>query len=104
MPALASSAKVAVAVDIIPARAGRAVAGLRKDPPAILENGRKKKLKNVLHVLGRLLQLAGLILLPVAMAGNLADKQDLRSMLALTGVGVVIFLIGWQLQQACRPR
>jgi hypothetical protein len=58
----------------------------------------------MLYTLARLLQLAGLILLPVAMAGNLAESLDLRQMLLLAGAGVGLFVLGWLLQQATRPK
>ncbi len=56
------------------------------------------------YKLGRLLQGLGLILLPVAMAGNLARPQEfgLWYTLGLSGVGVVVFTLGWLLQQAAR--
>ncbi len=57
----------------------------------------------MLYTLARLLQFAGLVLLPVAMAGNVAEKLDLRQMLTLAGVGVLLFFLGWLLQQATRP-
>ena len=58
----------------------------------------------MLYKLGRLLQLLGLLLLPIAMAGNLAEHLDLKQMLSLCGVGVVVFFVGWLLQQGVRPR
>lgn len=53
---------------------------------------------------GRALQVVGMILLPVAIAGNLAPGQplDLRQSLTLSGVGVGVFLLGYLLQQATR--
>jgi hypothetical protein len=56
--------------------------------------------------LGRLLQLAGLIILPVAISGNVANPErvNLRTSLALSAAGVLIFLIGWLVQQAGRRR
>ena len=55
----------------------------------------------MVYKLGRLLQIVGLILLPVAMAGNLVPEQALTlgNMLTLMIVGVVVFLIGWALQE-----
>jgi hypothetical protein len=52
------------------------------------------------YKLGRFLQLLGLILLPVAMAGNLVPDTpvSLWRMLLLTGVGIVLFLLGRLLQ------
>jgi drug/metabolite transporter (DMT)-like permease len=59
----------------------------------------------LLYRLGRLLQVVGMILLPLAIAGNLAPGTplDLRQSLTLSGVGVVVFGVGWLLQQAGRP-
>jgi hypothetical protein len=60
----------------------------------------------MLYKVGRLLQLAGLILLPVAIAGNVAreDQINLKVSLMLSAVGVGVFALGWWLQQAARPR
>jgi hypothetical protein len=58
----------------------------------------------MLYRLGRFLQFLGLIILPVAIAGNMAEKLDLRSSLGLSGVGIIIFFAGWLLQQGVRPR
>lgn len=60
----------------------------------------------LLYKVSRLLQLIGMILLPVAIAGNLAPEQplDLRASLTLSGVGVAVFAVGYLLQQAGRPR
>jgi predicted acyltransferase len=55
----------------------------------------------MLYRLGRALQVIGMLILPIAMAGNLVPDQplDSRGMLALAGIGVVVFLIGYGLQQ-----
>jgi hypothetical protein len=58
----------------------------------------------MLYKLGRLLQLIGLILLPIAMAGNLAEKMSEADMLKVVGAGIVVFLVGWLLQRAAKPR
>jgi hypothetical protein len=52
----------------------------------------------------RALQLIGLFLLPFAMAGNIAEKLTLGQMLTVAAAGIVIFLAGWLLQQAAKPR
>lgn len=57
----------------------------------------------MVYRLGRFLQLVGLILLPVAMAGNVTNDLDLRQMLTLAMVGIFVFFLGWLLQQAKRP-
>lgn len=59
----------------------------------------------MLYKLGRLLQIVGLILLPLAIAGNLAPEPqgiDLRASLTLSAVGVIVFGLGYLLQQMGR--
>lgn len=57
----------------------------------------------MLYKLGRLLQFAGLVILPIAITGNVADKLSLRDSLLLSGFGVVVFYLGYALQQGSRP-
>jgi hypothetical protein len=58
-----------------------------------------------MYTLGRLLQLVGLVLLPLAIAGNLANEQlNLKQSLGLSAVGIGVFSVGWLLQQGARPR
>lgn len=57
----------------------------------------------MLYKLGRFLQFLGLVILPVAIAGNLAEKMDLKQSLTLSGVGVGVFFLGWLLQQSSKP-
>jgi hypothetical protein len=58
------------------------------------------------YKLGRFLQVVGLVLLPLAVAGNLSPRNtlDLRTSLLLSAVGCVVFGAGWLLQQNSRPR
>jgi uncharacterized membrane protein len=64
----------------------------------------------MLYKLARLLQFAGLIILPVAISGNVAERSagepflSLKDSLSLSAVGVIAFIVGWLLQQASRPR
>lgn len=58
----------------------------------------------MLYKIARFLQLAGLIILPFAISGNVAEKLDLRESLILSAVGVGVFSLGWLLQQASRPK
>jgi hypothetical protein len=58
----------------------------------------------MVYRLGRLLQLMGLVLLPIAMAGNIAERLDLRAMLTVAGIGVGVFALGWLLQQTAKPK
>ncbi|MBY0231537.1 MAG: hypothetical protein K2W96_19805 [Gemmataceae bacterium] len=60
-----------------------------------------------LYKLARLMQLAGLILLPIAIAGNLSPNQanalTLWQSLTLSGIGVCVFFFGVMLQQYAKP-
>ena len=58
----------------------------------------------MIYHIARFCQLAGLIILPIAIAGNVAEKLDLRESLSLSSVGVLLFIIGWALQQFVKPR
>lgn len=60
----------------------------------------------MVYKLGRTLQFVGLVLLPIAMAGNLArpDAFGLWFTLGLSSVGIGIFTLGWLLQQASKPQ
>ena len=56
------------------------------------------------YKLGRFLQLLGLLILPIAMAGNMMDERlNLKQMLTLCGVGVAIAFGGFDLRslEAC---
>ena len=57
----------------------------------------------MLYKFGRFLQLAGLIILPVAISGNVAEKLDLKESLLLSTAGCLVFVCGWLLQQSSRP-
>ena len=58
----------------------------------------------MLYKLGRALQVAGMIIVPVGMAGNIVrEKQvSVNDSLAIAFVGVAVFVVGWLLQQAGR--
>ncbi len=58
----------------------------------------------MLYKLGRLLQFLGLVILPVAIAGDLSGRVDFKSSLGMSIVGVIVFFAGWLLQQAARSR
>jgi hypothetical protein len=59
----------------------------------------------MLYKIGRFLQLVGLVLLPVAIAGEvMPDRLNLRESLTLSALGVVVFTLGWLIQQAGRRR
>jgi hypothetical protein len=57
----------------------------------------------MVYRIARFLQLAGLLILPIAISGNVAEKLDLKESLSLSGVGVLVFIIGWALQQFVKP-
>jgi hypothetical protein len=57
-----------------------------------------------MYNLGRSLQLVGLVILPFAVAGNVVERLSLKESLTLSGVGILVFGLGWFLQQGSRPR
>lgn len=59
----------------------------------------------MLYAIGRLLQLAGLLILPLAISGEVAQTLGfsgftLKESLMLSGVGVVVFYLGWLVQKS----
>ena len=64
----------------------------------------------MVYKLARLLQLAALVILPVAISGNIAKGRDgqeilsLKDSLSLSAIGVLLFVIGWLLQQGSKPK
>lgn len=54
------------------------------------------------YKLGRTLQFLGLVILPIAIAGNVAEQLSLWQSLSLSGVGVCVFCLGWLLQQGAQ--
>lgn len=58
--------------------------------------------KSLMYTLGRTLQMIGMMMLPIAIAGQVTNPEwmTLGRMLMLTGVGIVIFGAGYLLQQA----
>jgi hypothetical protein len=59
----------------------------------------------ILYRLGRVLQIIGMILLPLAVAGNLSPENplSLKQSLVLSGLGIGVFVLGWLIQQASMP-
>jgi hypothetical protein len=53
----------------------------------------------MIYNIARLMQLAGLIIVPVAIAGEVSGKMSLKDFLVLASVGGLLFLAGWVLQQ-----
>jgi hypothetical protein len=60
----------------------------------------------MLYKLGRVLQIIGMILLPVGIAGQIArpDEVSVGKMLLICTAGMAIFALGWWLQRWGRPR
>lgn len=58
----------------------------------------------MLYKFSRVLQFLGLVILPVALSGNLAEQLTLWQSLTLSSVGVLLFCAGWQLQQWTKPK
>jgi hypothetical protein len=56
------------------------------------------------YKLARLLQFAGLVILPVAIAGDMAGKVEFKDSLAISCLGILVFFVGWLLQQGVRPK
>jgi hypothetical protein len=54
--------------------------------------------------LGRFLQVLGLLIMPIGMAGNLLDKQAVteRHILMTLGIGALVFFIGHSMLGARR--
>jgi hypothetical protein len=56
----------------------------------------------MLYKLGRFLQLLGLLIAPVGIAGNVVrpEEVDVKMSLGVAGLGIGVFEIGWLVQQA----
>lgn len=63
-----------------------------------------------LYRVARVLQFIGLVLVPIAVAGNLAEiaqvpnALSLKESLLLAGVGIGCFFVGWLLQERVKPQ
>ena len=55
-----------------------------------------------MYRLGRFLQLLGLLIAPVGLAGNLADPNRVgeREELMILAGGIGVFILGWLIQRA----
>ncbi len=60
----------------------------------------------MLYKLGRVLQVTGMIVLPVGMVGNIVrpEQVTVQDSLVIAGIGIAVFALGWLLQQVGRPR
>ena len=56
----------------------------------------------MMYGIARVLQFIGLVVLPLACAGNAAELLTLKEMLLMAGTGIVIFYLGVQLQKATK--
>jgi hypothetical protein len=78
---------------------------LRNAGRVLLARERDSESEAMMYTLGRMLQLLGLLVVPVAIAGNLANERlNLREMLELSAIGILVFALGWLLQQAAKRR
>jgi hypothetical protein len=61
---------------------------------------------DLVYRVGRFLQLLGLLIAPVGMAGNLVDPERVGEgkVLAILGGGIVVFAIGWLIQRGGKPQ
>ena len=57
----------------------------------------------MLYRLARFLQMLALIVLPAAIAGEVAGKLTLKESLIVSGVGACLFVAGWLIQHGNRP-
>jgi hypothetical protein len=60
----------------------------------------------MLYKVGRFLQIAGMIVVPVGMVGNIVqpEKITVQESLVVAASGLIVFGVGWLLQQIGRPR
>ena len=60
----------------------------------------------MLYKLARFLQLLGLLICPVGIAGNVARPEEIsvKASLIISGGGILVFTLGWLLQQTIKPR
>jgi len=58
----------------------------------------------MVYRIARFLQLAGMLILPIAIAGEVLEKIKLKPSLMLSSLGVLVFIIGWALQQFVKPK
>jgi len=55
---------------------------------------------------GRFLQLLGLLIAPVGLAGNLARRETVSTgiELGILAGGIAVFVLGWLIQRGARPQ
>jgi hypothetical protein len=61
----------------------------------------ERDMKGSMASLGRFLQLVGLIILPLAIVGNLSGSEPLTlgQSLSLSALGIGVFALGWAMQR-----
>ena len=62
--------------------------------------------KLMLYKIARFLQLLGLLICPVGIAGNVLrpEQVSVKATLIIAAGGILIFTVGWLLQQTTKPR
>jgi len=62
--------------------------------------------KLMLYKLARFLQLQGLLICPAGIAGNVLRPEEvtLKDSLMIAAGGILVFTVGWLLQQTTKPR
>jgi hypothetical protein len=60
----------------------------------------------MLYRLGRFFQVVGMLVMPVGVVGNVIDPQrvDVKTTLTVAGAGMIVFTLGWLMQQAGKPQ
>jgi hypothetical protein len=76
---------------------------LRKKKAFLLESENRER-GVMVYKLGRFLQIVAMILLPLAIAGNLSPERPLTlgQSLTMSTIGVIVFIFGYLLQQMGR--
>jgi hypothetical protein len=57
------------------------------------------------YKLGRMLQLLGMLILPIGIAGNLARPEQFKESftLQMAMIGIAVFFVGWLVQKGTTP-
>jgi hypothetical protein len=60
----------------------------------------------MLYKVSRFLQLLGLLVCPVGIAGNVLRPEEVsvKTSLIIAAAGILVFTVGWVLQQTTKPR
>ncbi len=62
-------------------------------------------MRTFLYQIGRFLQVVGMLVMPAGMVGNMIDpvRVELKTSLLVAAAGIVVFMLGYFLQQAGKP-